>query len=165
MHVFGRAWYSGSRINFVGSNRLPSTVSTGALSQFLSTSAYTVRKSSPNFRSPLSRFVSDGGRYSKNRLASDHPDPGYTSFSRGEWDLFHQHLHATKGAQFMRLAGWSDLEAEVTENHHAPSALPVESDALPFVQCANVADVIASLLVSAPALHQRWWAAADWQAA
>ena len=79
--------------------------------------------------------------------------PRYTSLSRGEWDLFHKHLHAIKGAQFMRLAGWSNLEAEVTEYHHDPSAISPESDAHLLVQCANVADAIASLLVSAPALN------------
>jgi len=79
--------------------------------------------------------------------------PRYTSLSRGEWDLFHRHLHAIKGGQFMRLAGWSGMEAEVTEHHHDPSALSPDSDAFLITQCANVADVIASLLVSAPALN------------
>ena len=78
--------------------------------------------------------------------------PTYTAYARGEWRLYQKHLHALKGAQVMRFARWSPPEIQVTEYHHEPAAAGASHPHLFLIQCAHVADVIASLMVYAPAL-------------
>jgi transcriptional regulator with XRE-family HTH domain len=78
--------------------------------------------------------------------------PRYMAYPRGEWHLYQKYLHALKGAQVMRLARWSALEIQVTESHHEPGQVDEFYPHLPVIQCAHVADVIASLIVSAPSL-------------
>lgn len=78
--------------------------------------------------------------------------PSYSAYAQSEWRLYQRYLHAVKGAQVMRLARWSSLETHVTEYHHSPAAIGTSHPYLPIVQCAHVADIIASLLVYAPAL-------------
>jgi|GEM_PF-1767115 transcriptional regulator with XRE-family HTH domain len=78
--------------------------------------------------------------------------PRYMAYPRGEWHLYQKYLHALKGAQVMRQARWSALEVQVTESHHQPSQVDEFHPHLPVIQCAHVADIIASLIVSAPSL-------------
>lgn len=78
--------------------------------------------------------------------------PSFAPYARGEWHLYQRYLHALKGAQVMREARWSSLEFHVTEYHHDPTSLGEGHSHLAIVQSAHLADVIASLLVYAPAL-------------
>ena len=78
--------------------------------------------------------------------------PRVMAYARGEWHLYQKQIHALKGAQVMRLARWSDLEVHVTRYHHDPAQVGESHPHFAIVQCAHLADIIASLLVSAPAL-------------
>jgi len=76
----------------------------------------------------------------------------YLPYARGEAQILRRCFHAVKGARVMACAGWSDMEAQVTKYHHAPYASGGENPYLPVIQCAHLADAMASLLVLAPSL-------------
>lgn len=76
----------------------------------------------------------------------------WESYHRGEWRLYGRHLHAAKGADMMRRARWTALETEVTQFHHQVDELDPASPHYPILQCAHLADVMASLLVFGPSL-------------